>query len=284
MNFMTSWRLFFLAVCCTSLAGCSGIFFQPDHAVRWTPTKLGLSHEVVNFTSTDGTPLHGWLLPATGTAKGVVLFLHGNAENISTHIASVFWLPAQGYSVFLFDYRGYGNSQGKPNVAGALADTEAALGWLAARSDMRTLPIIIFGQSLGGALAVPAAARSQYRERIRALVIESAFSSYRNIAREKLASFWVTWPMQWPLSFLFSDAASPIDHIPHIAPIPLLIIHGARDQVVPDRHAQRLYAAAQQPKELWLEPRGRHIEVTAFPEYRTRLTAWLDEQVGSVIR
>jgi uncharacterized protein len=251
------------------LSACTNVFFQPQQIQYLTPDKIGLAYEDVYFSSSDGVKLHGWLLPAQGKAKGTVLFLHGNAENISTHIASVHWLPGQHYNVFLPDYRGYGFSAGTPSLAGAQDDINSAMGYLLGRPDIDSERIVILAQSLGGALAIYNVAHSPFREKIKALVSESAFSGYRGIVREKLASFWLTWPLQWPLSFTIDDDYSPLAVVGKISPIPLLIIHGDRDSVVPPAHADALFAAAKQPKEMWIMPNGGHIE--AFRDKKNQL-------------
>ncbi|MCI0749224.1 MAG: alpha/beta hydrolase [Nevskiales bacterium] len=259
-----------------NLSGCTQLFFQPDRQTVFHPRDLGLASEDVYLNTPDGLRLHAWWLPAIGPVRGTVLFLHGNAENISTHIRSVAWLPAQGFNVFLPDYRGYGESQGTATMAGVHTDAETALAYLARQPERNGTPLWVFGQSLGGAVALRTVAQSPYRAAVCAVVVESAFSSPRLIAREKLASLWLTWPLQWPLSFLFSDAYSPLAVVDRISPIPLLLIHGDADPVVPVSHAQRLHAAARDPKTLWIVPDGRHIDATLRPELRTRLLAYLE--------
>jgi fermentation-respiration switch protein FrsA (DUF1100 family) len=108
------------------LAGCTGLIFQPLSQHLLTPDRLGLAYRDIRFTAADGVSLHGWFLPATAPRQGSVLFLHGNAQNISTHIASVAWLPGAGFDVFLFDYRGYGRSAGEPSLDGVHLDFSAA--------------------------------------------------------------------------------------------------------------------------------------------------------------
>lgn len=265
-------------VCATllMLASCTGVFFHPDRRTYFSPQHWGLAHEDIDFHAADGTRLHAWLLPAVGAARGTILFLHGNAQNISAHLASVAWLPERGYNVFLLDYRGYGSSQGTPQLDGLFADIEAAADYIARRDDLHAAPLVIFGQSLGGALAITAAAGLQSKYAIAAVVSESAFSSYRTIAREKLGQVWFTWPLRWPLSLAFADDVSPRRFAGKISPIPLLIVHGEADVVVPDHHARILYDAAIEPKELWLLPGVGHIAAVDRPEFRERLLQWLD--------
>jgi fermentation-respiration switch protein FrsA (DUF1100 family) len=266
-------RLLVIGLLSLGLLGCSNAFFFPYHGHVQTPEQLGLKYEDVYFSAGDGTRLHGWFLPAPGRALGTILFLHGNAENVSTHIMSVRWLPERGFNVFLLDYRGYGASEGKPTLAGVQDDVESALKMLIARPGVDPGRIVVFGQSLGGAIAVHRVAHTAYRGNIRALVVESAFSGYRRITREKLGDFWLTWPLQYPLSWTVSDEYSPSEAVTRISPIPLLVIHGDRDPIVPSHHGQRLFELAREPKQLWIVPGGGHIQAFHKIEYRDRFVA-----------
>lgn len=274
-------RFIFMLLIFSLLPGCASVFFQPQRALVMTPDRVGLDYQDVFIETPDGVRLHAWYLPAQGEARGTVLFLHGNAQNISTHIASVYWLPERRYNVLLLDYRGYGRSAGAPSLDGAVSDAEAAIAWLAARPEIGKQGMAVFGQSLGGALAVHTVAHSAHRGRIKALIIDSAFSGYRAIVREKLAGFWLTWALQWPLSLLADDRYSPRRAIAGISPTPLLIIHGEHDPVVPAHHAERLYAAAGAPKVLWRIPESGHIQALTRPEQRRRLAEYLDRIFGA---
>lgn len=253
------------------LSGCTGAFFFPQRAMLASPGDAGLTFDDVFFTSTDGTRLHGWWLPSRSTVHGTVLFFHGNAENISTHFANVAWLPQAGFDVFLFDYRGYGRSEGRAELAGLLADSYSALELTVKRLAPAQDKIILFGQSLGGALAVQVAATSSFRMRLAGVVIESAFSDYRDIAREKLASSWLTWALQWPLSWAINNDYSPVTVIDEISPVPLLIIHSRADSIIPYWHGQRLYEHAREPKTFWLTTQGAHISTATRAAGRQRL-------------
>lgn len=270
-------RLLLIGLLSVGLLGCNGVFFIPYRAHVQTPKQLGLAYEDVYFQVGDGTLLHAWFLPAESKALGTILFLHGNAENISTHIMSVRWLPARGFNVFLLDYRGYGASSGAASLSGVQDDMNAALRTLLTRNDVNPDRVVVFGQSLGGAIAVYNVAHSPYRRHIRALVVESGFASYRQITREKLAGFWLTWPLQWPLSWTVSDEYSPSAAVAGVSPIPLLIIHGDRDPIVPSHHGQRLYDLAREPKQLWVIPGGGHIQAFQNQIYRDRFVAYLTE-------
>jgi fermentation-respiration switch protein FrsA (DUF1100 family) len=262
-----------------ALGACTGVIFQPMHELVLTPDQIGLRHEEVEFAAADGVRLHGWFLPAQAPRRGSILFLHGNAQNISTHIASVAWLPADGFDVLLFDYRGYGRSEGSPSLSGLHLDFEAALQALLARPEIDPDRVVVFGQSLGASLAITALVGSPRRQQVRALIVEGAFTSYRALAREKLAGLWLTWPVQAPLALTIDDSYRPIDVVDELAPLPLLIVHGEADQVVPPDHAVALYEAARPPKTLWLVPGAGHIAAFATPVNRAELVAYLSETV-----
>jgi fermentation-respiration switch protein FrsA (DUF1100 family) len=258
-----------------ALGGCTGVIFQPMHELVLTPDQIGLEYEEVEFATADGVRLHGWFLPAQAPRRGSILFLHGNAQNISTHIASVAWLPADGFDVLLFDYRGYGRSEGSPSLPGLHLDFAAALEALFAHPKIDPDRVVVFGQSLGAALAITALAASPRRQQVRALIVEGAFTSYRALAREKLADFWLTWPVQAPLALTIDDRYRPIDVIGELAPLPLLIVHGEADQVVPPDHALALYQAARPPKTLWLVPGAGHIGAFSTAANRAELVEYL---------
>lgn len=263
------------------LAACTGVFFQPHRLQVATPDKLGLAYQQVIFKTRDGLELLGWFLPAKGPALGTVLQLHGNAENISTHFASLAWMPARGFNVFIFDYRGYGASEGSATLAGAQIDIDAALDALLARNDIDKDRIVMYGQSLGGALAAYYVAHSPRRDRLRALILESTFSDYVDIAREKFADHWITWPFQWLPYLTVDDSFSPLPSMAKISPLPLLVLHGDQDRIVPVHHGKRLYDAALEPKQMWIVPGAGHIQTTGDPAVRERLVAYLREVLSA---
>lgn len=262
------------------LAGCTGVFFQPMQPWLRTPATVGLDYEDLRLPTSDGLTLSAWFLPARTPAKGTILFLHGNAQNISTHLGSVYWLPERGFNVLLLDYRGYGASQGQPSVPGAQQDIDSAMRHLVARPDIDPRRIVVLAQSLGGALGLHYLAHSGYRQHLRGAVIDSAFTGYRDIAGEKLRASWLTWPLSWPLSLTVTDDYRPLAAAPRIAPIPLLFLHGDRDEVIPVQHAQRLFEAAREPKSLWIVEGAAHIQALDQPLVRDRLVTWLNARLS----
>jgi fermentation-respiration switch protein FrsA (DUF1100 family) len=260
-----------------SFYGCASLLFYPDRSIRLTPDALGLNYEDVNLSAPDGIKLHGWFLSAQGQPRGTIFFLHGNAQNISTHIYSVAWLPEIGYQVFLFDYRGYGLSEGSPSLPDVLTDVATGFHWLVSDSRVSTRPVFLLGQSLGANLgAYLAGANLDVRRRLSAVVLDAPFASYREIARDKLAQIPLTWPLQYPLSWLMPDEYSPIRNVAEVSPVPLVIICSETDDIVPARHSIKLFEAAGDPKALWIT-QGPHIGTFAQEKNRRRLISFLEK-------
>ena len=257
------------------LSGCTNIFLQPDRALHLDPDRVGAKWTLERFKSADGTELTGlWFPSAKPSAKGVVLQFHGNGANMTAHFLYVYWLALEGYDVFAFDYRGYGGSGGTKSIAGAVADGAAALAY--ARAKAPGLPLVVIGQSLGGALALAALDRDG-GEGVRALVLDSTFSSYRRVARAKLAPHWPTWAFQWLPYVLISDRFAPHRLIARRKLVPLLMLHAPSDPVVPYAEGRRLYDRAPGPKEFWDVPGTGHTEALGIQgaEFRPRLLKFL---------
>ena len=257
------------------MTGCTSVFFQPTGSIYQTPGQYGIDYERVEFKASDGTALFAWFLPARGEPRGTVLYLHGNAQNISAHFPNVAWMPAAGFNVFAIDYRGYGGSEGKPSLPGVQLDIDAAMRVLLARRDVNPDRIIVFGQSLGGALAIHYVAHSAYRSHVKAVIADSPFSDYRQVAEEKLADAIITWPLKWLPTFTVNNDYAPIASVAALSPIPLLLIHGDRDGVVGPHHSQALFEAAQEPKALWSIADTGHIGALRDAKVRKRLAEFL---------
>ncbi|NNN04393.1 MAG: alpha/beta fold hydrolase [Elusimicrobia bacterium] len=268
------------AICAVLTSGCTNVFLQPDRALHMRPEQAGAKYEAVNFLSADGTKLCGLWFPARpGPAKGVIVQFHGNGENETSHFLYVYWLALEGWDVLAFDYRGYGASGGEKSLDGSVADGKAALAF--ARSRAPGLPLVVIGQSLGGALAL--AALDGDGAGLRALVLDSTFSSYRSVTRAKLAQFWPTWPFQWLAYVLISDRFSPSRLIARRKLVPLLMLHAPADPVVPYAEGRRLYARAPGPKEFWDVPGAGHLLALGRDggEFRPKLARWLDAALGA---
>ena len=262
------------------------MYFYPMEQHVLAPNNLGLKYEDVTLTSRDGTQLHAWYLPAIvadqADSKGTIYYLHGNAENISTHILNIWWLPAQGYNVFMLDYRGFGKSQGEPHIAGALADIEAGHHWLTQKLHHHSAPVFMLGQSLGASLGIYYVASQKDNTNLAAfsgVISDAAFTRYADIVRHVAGKNWLTWPLQYPISWFAENNYDPIDYIGALTPTPVLILHSQHDQIIPYEYGSLLFQQAKQPKQ-WLSTSGHHIATFRYEENRFALLRFLQDAPG----
>ena len=239
--------------------------YGPVREVPYTPDELGLDFESVVFKSANGSQLSGWYIPAplevrtkaasvqpgdsllNGPAEDselTVLFCHGNGGNIMHRLDSINFFHNLGLNCFIFDYRGYGSSQGKPNEEGTYLDAQAAYKWLTEEKKLSPDKIIVFGRSLGGSIA----AQLTSKVAAKVLIIESTFTSYVDIG----SKFYPYMPVRWFASFSYRT----IDYIKDVH-CPVMIIHSRNDEVVPFEFGLQLYEAANEPKE-FVEIFGSH--------------------------
>jgi hypothetical protein len=211
------------------------LLYFPDRQLVSTPAIFDLTFEEVVFTASDNIELHGWFTPGD-EGKPVVLFFHGNAGNISHRIDNIRLLHKLGLSVFIFDYRGFGKSAGRPSEVGLTKDAVAALDWLQ-KSGWQREEIIYFGRSIGAGVAVNLADNHPPAK----LILETPFTSVRAMGRQHYPLLSLT--LGWILRDQF-DSLEKIDRIK----TPLLIFQGDRDSIVPEKMARKLFDAANEPK------------------------------------
>ncbi|MBC3373792.1 alpha/beta hydrolase [Pseudomonas sp. SWRI92] len=262
-----------------ALSGCSSLLFYPERGLPFTPERAKLQYRDVTLTTADGLKLRGWWLPAKPGAevKGTVLHLHGNGGNLAWHLGGSWWLPEQGYQVLMVDYRGYGVSEGEPSLPAIYQDIDAAFQWLDQSPDVQGKPLVLLGQSLGGALAVHYLVEHPQRQRqLKALVLDGVPASYRDVGRFALGTSWLTWALQVPLSWLVPDGDSAIGSMAQLTGVPKLIYHSLDDPIVPLSNGIRLYQAAPPPRVLQLT-RGGHVQTFADPTWRTVMLRYLDD-------
>ncbi len=220
------------------------LIYIPYRDLELTPTDLGLRFEEVELRTEDDLRLHGWFLPVPDAALAV-LVCHGNAGNISHRLDRTLLLQSKlKLSVFLFDYRGYGKSEGSPDEEGTYADGRAAYQYLLDRG-FAPSRIVLFGESLGAAVAVQLAQEKQAA----ALVLESPFTSIPDMAA-------AVYPFL-PFGRLVSTRYDNLEKISSIQ-MPLLILHGTRDRTIPFEQGERLFQAASEPKRFKAIPGAGH--------------------------
>jgi fermentation-respiration switch protein FrsA (DUF1100 family) len=214
-----------------------------------SPREHGMDYQALTLNTADEERLDAWFVPAP-QAQGVVLFLHGNAGNLSQRLDSIAMFHRLGYAVLIFDYRGYGRSSGKPSEAGLHLDAETAWAYLTEVRGIAPDDIVLFGESLGGALAAHLAAR----QRPGALVLASAFTSVPDLA----ADLYPWLPARW-LARLRYDTRAALARVD----CPVLVAHSPDDEIIPYHHGQELYAAASEPK-MFLALAGGHNDGFIF--------------------
>lgn len=274
------WLKAIIGLCAAAaLSGCSSLLYYPSPNLFYDPSRLNLKPEEVHFLSKDGTKLFGWYFPSRSKkpSKATVVFFHGNAENISSHYLNAIWMIDYPYDLFVFDYRGYGRSEGSPDPEGTVNDGIAALEWATKKGK----PLVVFGQSLGGAIALSSAIETKDRLPIKFVAVDSTFASYRSMGRQVMSRSFITWPFQWLGWLLLCDSYAPDGKIASLSPIPLLVIHGALDNLVEIKMGERIFAQAGEPKEFWRVRAGGHTDIFTIqdPSYKTKFIQMIEKAI-----
>jgi fermentation-respiration switch protein FrsA (DUF1100 family) len=230
-----------LLLCALAYVFQEKLIFIPGPPPSATPKSVGLEFEPVSLSAADGAQLNGWWIPAEH-AHCTVIVCHGNAGSIENRLDLALLFQAFGWSTLLFDYRGYGASTGAPTVAGVELDADAAYAFAAARQPK--VPIVAWGESLGGGVA----AGLSTRRAVDVLVLESTFTSLADIGRGAYPFLPVRWILKADL-----DTRAALAH----TTAAVFVLHGTRDGIVPMGHARALFEAARGRKEL-CEFAGEH--------------------------
>lgn len=252
--------------------GGNRLFYFPSKDQPYTPAKYGYKFEDVKFKSADGTELHGWFMPAKAgakLAKGTVVFSHGNAGSVAHHLGFVDWLMRENYNVLLYDYRAFGKSKGTISRKGIIEDVQAAFAYIVTRKDVDANKLISFSHSLGGAKSIAAIGMKPIKG-LRAVIVDGGFASYRDMARQKAGQLGAN---------MTTDELSALGYVDKIAPVPLLIVHGTKDTMVPISQGEKLFAKAKQPKTFFRVKGGSHTDSLGRNngEYRRKMLVWLDK-------
>ena len=258
----------------------SRMIYYPTRGIETTPSQRGVPYEEVNLRASDGVRINGWFVPALhasqaapsapGAAAPVtILFFHGNAGNISHRFEKMAVFRDLGADLFLIDYRGYGRSEGRPDEPGTYRDARAAYEYLTRQRGIAPRNIVVYGESLGSAIAVDLASHLL----VGGVVIEEAFTSIADVG-QKMFPF-------LPVRLLVRNRYDTLRKIGRIG-APLLILHSRDDEYFPMRHAERLLAAAAAPKRL-VELRGSHNDafLASAASYRAAVREFLESVAGT---
>lgn len=240
--------------------------YYPETSIHYSPADVGLVYEDITMTTSDGIQIHGWFLPHE-QSRATILYFHGNAGNLSDRVEFLQQLHGLDVSIFGIDYRGYGYSEGKPTPRGTYRDAETAWDYLVQERNIPPDEIIIYGRSLGGAIASWLAVRKTPA----ALMLGSTFTSAETMARKMFPII----PVQWFIHIPYNSE----DHLPHVK-CPVLISHSVDDDVVPFAHGKTLFDLANEPKK-FLQLQGAHSNVVwaSGRNYIEGLDAFISEFV-----
>ncbi|MEQ9371321.1 MAG: alpha/beta fold hydrolase [Coleofasciculus chthonoplastes F3-SA18-01] len=244
----------YLLACISIWLGQNRLVFVPTKIIKTTPEDLGLSYQEVwiPVSPDQSERLHGWWIPATSPKTGVLLYLHGNGENIGANVERAMEFHQLGLDVLLFDYRGYGQSEGKfPTETQVYQDAQAAWDYLVQQQGIPPQDIVVYGQSLGGAIAIDLAVRNPS---IRRLIVESTFTSMRDMVDHQ--RIYAIFPADLLLTQKFNSKSKV-----RSLKMPILLIHGTNDPVVPAYMSQVLFDTITGSKELFLVPDADHDNV-----------------------
>lgn len=239
---------------------------MPGRNLAATPEAIGLNYQDVVFNSEDNIKLHGWFIP-NDNAIGTVLFFHGNAGNISHRLESIAIFNHLGLNVFIIDYRGYGQSEGKTTEGGTYHDAEAAWKYLRDTRNISAQQIIIFGRSLGASIAAWLAEKHTPA----ALIIESGFTSVPSMAKR----IYPLLPVHWFTHFRYET----VKYVA-MAACPVLVAHSKDDEIIPFDEGIEIFDAAAEPKS-FLEMRGGHNDgfMTSGSTYRNSLRSFINDSL-----
>jgi fermentation-respiration switch protein FrsA (DUF1100 family) len=224
----------------------SRLLFFPDRHIVMTPADVGLPYESVKFDAEDGVTLAGWFVPGRSESRGVALFCHGNAGNISHRLEAIQTFHRLGLDTFIFDYRGFGESGGKVSEQGTYMDAAGAWQYLVRTRHVAPEDIVIVGRSLGGAIA---AWLAQDRTP-RALIVEATFSSVPDVGAKAYPIF----PVRLLSRFRYATA----EYVRNVTS-PILVVHSRADEMIPIELGRKVFDAANEPKQ-FLELQGSHNE------------------------
>ncbi len=243
----------------------STVIFFPNKDILSNPHQFNMPYDDVHFRTSDGLELNGWLI-RNPQAKSTMILAHGNAGNIGDRLPKIKFFYDLGLSVFIFDYRGYGQSQGRPSEQGIYQDTQAAYDYLMSREDVSHNPVFIYGASLGGVVAIDLALHRP----IKALIVDSTMTSAPDMAK-RLYPF-------LPTAFM-SIRFDSIHKIPQVR-VPKLLMHSSDDEVIPFAMGRALFKAASEPK-IFIQTHGSHNDVPQIatnPQAKAQFVAFLKEQ------
>ncbi|WP_342776350.1 alpha/beta hydrolase [Leptospira semungkisensis] len=235
------------------------MLYHPTRDTYIEPQKLGFQPERFFLKMKDGNLVRVWIFKPKGKAKASILQFHGNGENMSSHYVTLVWLVERGYELITWDYRGYGESEGEADKQKIYEDSKEILDFAQERARKAGIPWIVYGQSLGGAIALRGVGEMKSKEGLLLVIADGSFAYYSHVAKTIADKVFFT-PIGYLVGLFFSDKFSPGDVIAEISPVRLLLVHGTEDEVVSFPNGMELFEKAKDPKIFWEIKGARHLD------------------------
>lgn len=261
------------------LTACTSFLYYPESRKYIDEQKLSPGPRSVYVKSTQDSQLMSWFFEANQKKSKpiTVIFTHGNGQNMSTHFRSLYWLLNHGINYLIVGYPGYGPNAGSPSPETTVEATTLAMDWV-----FKNRPndaVFLFGQSLGGNVALQALSESSHATQFCGVGIESSFASYKQAAQGILSKHWLLWSFQWLPYLVISDTKSIAKNFKKLPKVPYLVIHGDQDQVISNQLGQDLFDQLPEgQKVFWPIKGGRHINTFIHhPRYREQFLQFIQK-------
>ena len=252
-------------------------FCRPSRADFGQAEKQAIEPEELWIETNEGLKLHALLFKPVSEPVGTILHLHGSDANITLTVRNSAWLVEHGYQVVALDYQGFGKSEGKASRVKAIDDTVCALDYLRGSEQFAGQSIGVWGQSMGGQVALQAVARAGV-DRVAAVVSEATYASPKWHVKDKLSQMGPLWMIQWAIWLVADDSFSAVDIVDELNEVPLLFVHGRADRVVLPYQSEWLHdeARSNSKREIWREPGYGHLKIFNDELSRSKLVDFLD--------
>ncbi len=253
-KYLTSFFLLILL-----FGGCSkNAIFPTDTKVYDSPVNYAYSYEEFYFKSSQESMLRGWLFRSKGPSQGMIVVANGMAYNMSSRFTEWTWVLERGYDLFIFDYRGYGESMGEVDMFGFVDDVTMAIEYAHALNE--SLPMVVVGQSMGGSFVIDAVAKKPYPY-VKLLVIDSTMTGFALAAKDIIKEHVLLWPLIWIPDTMTPEGVDSIDFVDKTE-TPTLFMVGLQDEIIPPSHSANLFVKANEPKALWIVEEAKHVKCT----------------------
>ncbi len=266
-------RLIIFLVLLPLLSGCSkNYIFPTDIKVYDAPKNYGHHYEEFYFKSSQQALLRGWLFKAKGPSRGIIVVTNGIIYNMSERFKKWTWVLDEGYDLFIYDFRGYGNSFGEVDMFGFVDDVSAAIAY--SHSLDESLPMVVVGQSMGGSFVIDAVAKKEYPY-IRLLIIDSTMQGFARSANDLIKKNFLLWPLIWIPDVITPTGVDSIDFVDKTNRATLFLV-GLQDSIIEPEHSVDLYLKAKEPKALWIVEDAGHVECICKSKVKEALKEVLD--------